>query len=117
MKKRAVAILSVVALLVMMVGVTGVFAQDKGPATMTIDFNHKSKKVANFGHHEHQAHMKCTECHHKAAEGATPKACKTCHHKKKGDAPSIKDAYHKRCKGCHKKEKHGPTKCNGCHKR
>ncbi len=84
---------------------------------MTLDYNGKSKKVANFPHHDHQAQMKCNDCHHKAAEGETPKACKTCHQAKKGDAPKIKDAYHKKCKGCHKKEKKGPTKCGGCHKR
>lgn len=117
MKKKIVAILSTAAMLVTMVGITGAFA-DKGPASITLDFNGKSKKVANFPHHDHQAKTgDCKTCHHKAAEGATPQACKTCHHKKKGDAPAIKDAYHKNCKGCHKKEKHGPTKCNGCHKR
>jgi hypothetical protein len=71
LKKRAVAILSVVALLVMMVGVTGVFATDKGPASMTLDYNGKSKKVANFPHHDHQG-KGCKTCHHKAHEGASP---------------------------------------------
>ena len=117
MKKRSLAILSIVAMLVMMVGATGVFAQDKGPASLTIDYDGKKKKVANFTHAEHQKHMKCNECHHKAAEGATPKACHSCHHKKKGDAPAIKKAYHDNCIGCHKKEKKGPKKCNDCHKR
>ncbi len=115
--KKTVAILSTIAMLVMMVGATAVFAQDKGPASINLDFNSKGKKVNNFEHHKHQGHMKCNECHHKNHEGETPKACHSCHHKKKGDAPAIKDAYHKNCKGCHKKGKKGPTKCNDCHKR
>ena len=117
MKKKTVAILSVIAMSVMMLGATVVCAQDKGPAKLDIDFNSKGKKVLGFDHHGHQGHLKCGDCHHKAAEGETPKACHSCHHKKKGDAPSIKDAYHKNCKGCHKKAKKGPTKCNACHKR
>ena len=118
MKKKLVAILSATALLVMMVGVTAVFAQDKGQAHPTIDYNGKSKKVANFPHHEHQANLgDCKICHHKS-DGTTHKACKTCHGAKAdGAKPKMKDAAHKRCKGCHKKGKKGPTKCKGCHGR
>ncbi len=118
MKKKTVAILSAAALLVSMVGATAVCASDTGPDHMTLNYNGKSKSVKNFPHHEHQAKTgDCKTCHHKSKDGETPRACKTCHHAKKGDAPAIKNAYHKRCKGCHKKEKKGPTKCNGCHKR
>ena len=116
MKRKIVAILSTVALSVMVVGGSA-FATDKGPANPTLDFNGKSKKVANFPHHEHQTRLgDCKTCHHKS-DGSTHRACKSCHQGKKGDAPAIKSAYHKNCKGCHKKGKKGPTKCNGCHKR
>lgn len=115
MKKKLVAILSATALLAMMVGATGVFASDPGPATIDLNYDGKGKKVNGFGHKSHQDHMSCKECHHKAAEGETPKPCSSCHHKKKGDAASIKDAYHKNCMGCHKKQKKGPTKCKECH--
>ena len=119
MKKKLVAILGVAAMLVMIAGGTGAFAQDKGPAHPTLNYNGKSKKVANFPHHDHQARIgDCQVCHHKDKAGETPRACKSCHgDKADGAKPKMKDAMHKRCKGCHKKEKHGPTKCKGCHGR
>lgn len=117
MKKRTIAIISVVAMLIMAFSVSGAFASDKGPASVNLDFNGKSKHVNNFPHHDHQAKVgDCKTCHHKS-DGTTHKACKTCHHDKKGDAPAMKDAMHERCKGCHKKGKKGPTKCNDCHNR
>jgi len=92
-------------------------ATNKGPTSVTLDYNGKKKHVANFPHHDHQAHNDCATCHHKWDKAGDPNPCKHCHSAKKGDGPSIKDAYHKKCKGCHKKEKKGPTKCKGCHGR
>lgn len=75
----------------------------------------KMGKVA-FDHKAHQAKVaKCTDCHHKAEEGATDlKSCTSCHGKDAA-APKAKKAFHDQCKGCHKAEKAGPTKCKECH--
>ncbi|MBI5788014.1 MAG: cytochrome c3 family protein [Candidatus Schekmanbacteria bacterium] len=92
-----------------------------GPASPTLDFNGKSKHVANFPHHAHQERLKgdCKVCHHKDGDTDAPKACKTCHGEKaEGEKPAMKDAYHTRCKGCHQKEGKGPNKdCKDCHER
>jgi len=120
MKKKLMGISLVVMLLVAAVVIPVAKATNKGPDSVTLDFNGKKKHVANFPHHDHQArvHDDCSVCHHKWDKHSDPKACKSCHGEKAdGAKPKMKDAYHKRCKGCHKKEKKGPTKCKGCHGR
>jgi hypothetical protein len=106
------------------------FAENKGPETITIDHNHKKKKVEGFKHHKHQESMDCKTCHHKKEDGKDPHACASCHAdpaqeihfktgKKAGKKMKLKDAYHTRClDGCHKKKENkgkAPTKCKGCH--
>lgn len=82
-------------------------AADK-PAQVTYEV-----KMGNvsFDHTKHEGVTDCATCHHTEGEAS----CKSCHMKKKGDAPKAKDAFHKNCKGCHKDMKKGPTKCKECH--
>jgi DnaJ-class molecular chaperone len=101
------------------------FAENKGPETVTLDYNKAKKKVENFNHKKHQEEIvkgDCKVCHHKKEEGKDARTCASCHADKsqeikdsKGKVMKIQDAYHERCKGCHKKEKKGPTKCKECH--
>jgi len=101
---------------------------------MTLDYNGEKKNVKDFPHYKHQdvvakenPDKKCTTCHHKwdSSSAEAPKACKTCHGKKKdGDKPKIMSAYHKQCQSCHEAmeaegKPAGPTKknCKGCHER
>ena len=104
--KKLVLLLAIVAF----VGTAFVAFADNGPATVKFD---TKMGTITFDHAAHQAQFKdCKTCHHKGVEAG---ACKTCHLKKKTDAPKAKDAFHKQCKGCHKKMKKGPTKCKACH--
>ncbi len=114
--KKKIVVFAVVLAMGCMGALTGsAFAENKGPETMTLDYNGKKKKVENFKHHVHQAKTDCKGCHHKMEAGHDPKACKSCH--ESGNKVKIKKAYHKTCKdGCHKKHKDkAPTKCKGCH--
>ena len=82
----------------------------------------------------HQAHVDkgvtCVDCHHKEKAGETPNPCSDCHDVKKGDGPSLKDAFHgadtlpalQSCIGCHQrkgvKDSPAPTQrkpCEACH--
>ena len=91
-----------------------------------------NKTPVGFSHTKHKA-LNCNACHHKYKEGdAKIKKCSECHKAKKGDVPSLKDAFHLSknkktkkpvvisCVGCHKalkkaKKKYGPTSCTKCH--
>ncbi len=78
-----------------------------------------------FPHKEHADRgLKCTECHHKSAEGEqNPKPCRECH--KKGADVSKMKAFHSKkkttsCVGCHTKQGgKAPqyTPCSNCHKK
>lgn len=87
-------------------------APGNGPAQIV--FPGKLGKVA-FSHAKHQQQLQiaCVTCHH-TGEGTVK--CSSCHGTK-GEAPVIKDAYHKLCMGCHKKKDAGPYNCKGCHKK
>jgi Class III cytochrome C family len=82
----------------------------------------------------HQAHVDkgvaCVDCHHKEKAGETPNPCSDCHDVKKGDGPSLKDAFHgadtlpalQSCIGCHQRKglKDSPAPmqqkpCEACH--
>ena len=75
-------------------------AQDKGPAEIILK-TAKARKPVKFPHHEHQARMKCDECH-KNANFA------------KSANEWTKEQGHALCRDCHKKN-NGPTGCTKCH--
>ena len=115
-------IVSIAVALAFVFGVTLVMAAT-APKKVTLKAN--PKKVVEFPHKIHSDQFKCEVCHHKWDKKGEPKACLTCHKKKKGAAPRYFKAFHDRkvdhsCLGCHKKmakdgKKAGPTKCAVCH--
>ncbi len=109
-----------------------VFAAEKnvGPESFTINDVQKKMGPVQFPHRLHQEQIKkhpdffkedCKTCHHKRQGDATPVRCAVCHGKVK-EAPAFKKAMHNKCKKCHKAMKKanvktGPKKCSGCHKK
>lgn len=104
-----------------------VLAEESIPAgkeDLVIDSMSKAREAAGkkvlkgpvpFAHQAHvDSEVACAECHHKQAEGETPKPCGACHSDKKGDAPKLSDAFHgegtgslpplNSCIGCHKRK-------------
>ena len=113
---RVLSVLFVVTL-VLLVGVSQVSAKDapKGPQPVT---NFGDKPAVTFDHDTH-ADMGCVKCHHNEADGKYK--CGECHKlKASGDAPKIKDAFHKKgagtCYECHLlKGAEKKMKCKECH--
>ncbi|GAB4256000.1 MAG: hypothetical protein Kow0092_01700 [Deferrisomatales bacterium] len=119
MRKLVVA----VAVLVFTAGLgLGVAAAKDAPAGPVEVTNFGKKAPVAFEHAKHKDVAKCEQCHHKGLDD--PK-CGGCHTLKgEGDAPKIKDAFHKKGKGacyaCHfqKNPKVGKKlKCGDCHKK
>lgn len=81
----------------------------------TVVFEPKNGKVT-FNHSAHAEAFACKDCHHKTAEGSTPKKCKECHENTFTAFHSKSSTYS--CVGCHKEVGAGPgyTPCSGCHK-
>lgn len=93
-----------------------------GKETITLDYMSKARQAAGKNPLKgpvpfaHQAHadkgVACLDCHHKEKAGETPNPCSDCHDVKKGDAPSLKDAFHgadslpalQSCIGCHQRK-------------
>ena len=111
------------------VGAT-IASADNGPAEITLHSTidgAKKAKPAVFPHAEHQARLKCAECHHSKGadgkqvafvEGQKIEKCETCHNKSAGmpkKLSTFKDAAHNNCKGCHKKADKKLAKCGVCH--
>ncbi|MGD8801592.1 MAG: cytochrome c3 family protein [Gammaproteobacteria bacterium] len=82
--------------------------------------------VVTFAHQMHASLSitECKTCHHKLEPAdTTVKPCHECHqHKKDGEAPKTKTAFHTRCIGCHEYTvadggQAGPVKkkCKLCH--
>jgi hypothetical protein len=94
-----------------------------GKENLVIDGVSKAKEAAGkkvikgpvpFGHQAHVAlGLACKDCHHKQAEGETPKLCSECHKEKAdGNAPKLSDVFHgadslpalQSCIGCHSRK-------------
>ncbi len=117
MKKRLLFILTT-ALVAAGLAAGAAFAADAptGPITVT---NFGKKAPVQFDHAKHKD-LKCAQCHHNEADGKYK--CGDCHKLKAGDAPKIKDAFHKKgmgtCYDCHNaKGAKNKMKCNDCHKK
>ena len=111
------------------------FATEKGPADITLESTidkAKKAKPAIFPHAKHQETLKCTDCHHGAADGKKVdytdgmkiEKCESCHNKAAGmpkKLETFKAVAHKNCKGCHSDiAKADPSKkalksCKACH--
>ncbi len=76
------------------------FAEDKGPAEITLQ-TEAAKKPSIFPHIKHQGNMECDVCHKSADFPADKKW-------------TMKNG-HALCQGCHKAKNQGPVKCDGCH--
>ncbi len=107
------------------------FANDKGPAEITlvstIDAAKKAKPSV-FPHAKHQETIACADCHHSKddagkqvayVEGQKVEKCESCHNKGAGmtnkKLTTFKGAAHENCKGCHKKTDKALAKCAVCH--
>lgn len=117
-------------------------AAEKVPAgkeTLTLDFMSKAREASGkkpikgpvpFAHQAHADKVACVDCHHKDQAGETPNPCSDCHEATKGDAPSMKDAFHgadslpalQSCIGCHQRKgvRDSPAPmlqkpCEACH--
>ena len=123
MKKGLISIGILVAFLVSVFVVSGVFAQQKAKDEYLMKVSYGDVK---FTHKKHAETLKieCVKCHHEMKgkkPGEAVKGCKTCHKAKtEGKVLSAKEAYHKDCKGCHEEAKKaskasGPTGCTQCH--
>ena len=112
--------------LTLAVSMSVAYAEDKGPAEITL--NTDGKKPALFPHAAHQEKLgDCGTCHHKGepgnrtpiAEGDTVAKCDTCHNADFATEKlrTWKDIGHGLCKDCHTKMKDqgAPTKCADCH--
>lgn len=120
--RRVLSVLAVMVALVFASSTLYSAVMADAPDTVKIDKLKAKKAAVDMPHKKHvDGGIACKTCHHKATDGAKPKACSECHKAEKGDAPDGKSAFHKACQGCHKKEekagkKSGPTKCGDCHK-
>ncbi len=109
---------------------TGITADEKGPAEMTLVSTidkAKKPKSAIFPHAAHQEKLTCADCHHGKdadgkmvpyAEGQKIEKCESCHNKAAGmpkKLTTFKEAAHARCKSCHKKTDKKLAKCTVCH--
>ncbi len=123
MKKGVISIGILVAFLVSMLVVSGVFAQPKAKDEYVMKVSYGDVK---FTHKKHAETLKidCVKCHHEMKgkkPGEAVQGCKSCHKAKtEGKVLSSKEAYHKDCKGCHEEAKKankpaGPTGCTQCH--
>lgn len=101
------------------------FANDKGPADMTL-VSAAGKKPAVFPHAEHQSRLACGDCHHSKdadgkqvayVEGQKIEKCEACHNDSMTDKKlnSYKGVGHANCKECHKKADKKLAKCGVCH--
>ena len=99
-----------------LLGAVSVVAKDApaGPQKVT---NFGKKAAATFNHDTH-TDITCAKCHHNEGDGKYK--CGECHLLEAGDAPKIKDAFHKKgvgtCYDCHllKGAEHKMS-CTKCH--
>ncbi|MFH0926509.1 MAG: cytochrome c3 family protein [bacterium] len=122
-------IVALLAISLMVVGISTLRAADLTKAPEEVEINSKyekdSKPPLKFSHKKH-ASAKCDECHHDYEdgknlwkEGDAVKKCSACHTTE--NKKVLKEAFHDNCwKGCHKTNKdaiakNAPTKCNDCH--
>jgi len=121
MKRKAVIILTLLAMAISMAALVAV-VHAGAPDVITIDKAQAKKPPVVFSHKTHSEANDCTVCHHTATGKDDAKGCFECHGKDpKANDPSVSSAkenpFHITCKGCHKEQAKGPTKCGECHKK
>ena len=122
MKRKAVIILTFLAIALGSVAMVAVAHGDMPADVITIDKAQAKKPPVVFQHKTHSEANDCTVCHHTATGKDDAKSCFECHGKDpNANDPSVSSAkenpFHIRCKGCHKEQAKGPTKCGECHKK
>jgi hypothetical protein len=121
MKKQAVIVLTLFALIIGTVALVGVVYAD-APDVVTIDKAKAKKAPVVFPHGEHAKDIDCVTCHHTAKGKDDAGSCFECHGKDpNAPDPSVSSAkenpFHVLCRSCHKEQGKGPTKCHDCHKK
>lgn len=111
MKRRAIAVLAILALFV-----AGVLWAGENPGELNITLSGGKKADVPFPHKMHQNGLKdCAKCH-----SLFPREKGVIEKLKSENGLKSKEVMNQ-CRGCHKEMKkagksHGPVSCRGCHK-
>ena len=128
MKKRALMLLTGMAVLASMLALRYTFSQEDIVSLEDSAFEDRKRPGAVFVHEDHNEKAKieeCNVCHHVFEDGkkvedesSEDMSCSECHKvKSDGNTKALMRAYHDLCKSCHQENKSGPIMCGECHVR